>query len=141
MELQKGLLHKMLKTLLRVTTAGSSKQNHLSTMISLVHHIMDDGLVVPTQDLVKKNKEFEDLKESSHLESSHLLKIISKHLNVAKIYFDGKGYIVQNHGKDIVKIVGLLQPIRKTDQKTIVNQLVAPFKACMTLYCSILTVN
>lgn len=53
---------------------------------------MENGLLVPMQDLVKKYKEFKDLKESSHLESSHLLEIMSKHLNVAQIYIDGKGY-------------------------------------------------
>lgn len=106
----------------RVITAGSSKQqNHLSAMISLAYHIMNNGLLVPTQDLVKKYKELKGLKESSHLESSRLLEIMSKHLNVAQIYIDGKGYIVENHGKEIVKIVESLQQIGKTDQ-TVVNQ-------------------
>lgn len=66
---------------------------------------MENGLLVPMQDLVTKYKEFKDLKESSHLESSRLLEIMSKHLNVAQIYIDGKGYIGENHGKEIVKIV------------------------------------
>jgi len=101
--------------------AGSAKQqNHFSAMISLAYHIMNNGLLVPTQDLVKKYKELKGLKESSHLESSRLLKIMSKHLNVAQIYINGKGYIVENHGKEIVKIVESLQQIGKTDQ-TIVN--------------------
>lgn len=103
----KGTLAQNVEDLIeRVTTAGSSKQqNHLSTIISLVHHIMENGLLVPMQDLVTKYKEFKDLKESSHLESSRLLEIMSKHLNVAQIYIDGKGYIGENHGKEIVKIV------------------------------------
>lgn len=105
----------------RAIIAGSSKQqNHLSAMISLAYHIMNNGLLVPTQDLVKKYKEFKGLKESSHLESSHLLEKMSKHLNVAQIYINGKGYIVENHGKEIDKIVESLQQIGKTDQ-TIVN--------------------
>lgn len=101
--------------------AGSSKQqNHLSAMISLVYHIMNNGLLVPMQDLVKKYKEFKGLKESSHLESSRLLEIMSNHLNVAQIYINRKGFIVENHGKEIDKIVKSLQQIGKTDQ-TIVN--------------------
>ena len=119
----KGTLAQNVEDLIeRVTTAGSSKQqNHLSAMISLAHHIIENGLLVPTQDLVKKYKEFKGLKESSCLESSRLLEIMSKHLNVAQIYIDGKGYIIENHGKEIVKIVESLQQMGKTDQ-TIVNQ-------------------
>lgn len=90
-------------------------------MISLAYHIMNNGLLVPMQDLVKKYKESKGLKESSHLESSRLLKIMLKHLNVAQVYINGKGYIVENHGKEIVKIVESLQKIGKADQ-TIVNQ-------------------
>ena len=90
----------------RVVTARSSKQqNHLSAMISLGNHIMNNGFLVPTQDLVKKYKDLKGLKESSHLESSRLLEIMSKHLNVAQIYIGGEGYIIENHGKEIVKIV------------------------------------
>lgn len=90
-------------------------------MISLAYHIMNNGLLVPMQNLVKKYKESKGLKESSHLESSRLLKIMLKHLNVAQVYINGKGYIVENHGKEIVKIVESLQQIGKADQ-TIVNQ-------------------
>lgn len=105
----------------RAIIAGSSKQqNHLSAMISLAYHIMNNGLLVPTQDLVKKYKEFKGLKESSHLELSRLLEIMSKRLNVAQIYINGKGYIVENHGKEIDKVIESLQQIGKTDQ-TIVN--------------------
>ena len=90
----------------RVVTARSSKQqNYLSAMISLGNHIMNNGFLVPTQDLVKKYKDLKGLKESSHLESSRLLEIMSKHLNVAQIYIGGEGYIIENHGKEIVKIV------------------------------------
>ena len=119
----KGTLAQNVEDLIeKVTTAGSSKQqNHLSAMISLVHHIMENGLLVLTQDLVKKYKEFKGLKECSRLESSRLLEIMSKHLNVAQIYIDGKGYVIENHGKEIVKIVESLQQMGKTDQ-TIVNQ-------------------
>ena len=39
----------------RAIIAGSAKQqNHFSAMISLAYHIINNGLLVPTQDLVKK---------------------------------------------------------------------------------------
>lgn len=106
----------------RLNSAGSSKQHaHLSTVISLASHIMNNGLIVPTQDLAKKYKELKHLKESTHLESSCLLEIMSKHLNVAQIYIEGKGYIIENHGRELAKVVGSLQQLIELDQ-AIVNR-------------------
>lgn len=119
----KGSLAQNVECLLeRVSTAGSSKQHaHLSAMISLASHIMSNGLIAPTQDLAKKYKELKSLKESTHLESSCLLEIMSKHLNVSQIYIEGKGYIIENHGKELVKVVESLHQMSKFDQ-AIVNQ-------------------
>ncbi len=119
----KGSLAQNVECLLeRLSTAGSSKQHaHLSAMISLASHIMSNGLIVPTQDLAKRYKDIKGLKESTHLESSCLLEIMSKHLNVAQIYIEGKGYIIENHGKELVKVVESLNQMSKSDQ-AIVNQ-------------------
>lgn len=119
----KGSLAQNVEDLLeRLSTAGSPKQHaHLSTMISLASHIMNNGLIVPTQDLAKKYKELKHLKESTHLESSCLLEIMSKHLNVAQIYIEGKGYIIENHGRELAKVVESLQQLRESDQ-AIVNR-------------------
>ena len=119
----KGSLAQNVEDLLeRLSTAGSSKQHaHLSTTITLASHIMNNGLIVPTQDLAKKYKELKRLKESTHLESSCLLEIMSKHLNVAQIYIEGKGYIIENHGRELAKVVESLQQLRESDQ-SIVNR-------------------
>ena len=69
----------------------------------------------------KKYKELKGLKESSHPKLSSLLEIMSKHLNVAQIYIDGKAYIVENHGKEITKVEESLQQIETADQ-AILNQ-------------------
>lgn len=72
----------------RLSTGGSPKQQeHLNVMISLASHIINNGLVVATKDLVQKNKELKKLKESAHIESSRLLEIMSKHLNLANLYW------------------------------------------------------
>lgn len=106
----------------KLSSAGSSKQQrHLSTIISLARYIMDNGLIVATQDLAKMYKELNGLKESHHLESAILLEIVSKHLNVAQIYIEGKGYIIENRGIDTVKLVESLQKIEHNQQR-IINQ-------------------
>lgn len=119
----KGTLAQNVECLIeRLSTAGSSKQHaHLSVMISLASHIMNNGLLVSTQDLAKKYKDLKGLKASAHLDSSCLLEIMSKHLNVAQIYIEGKGYIIENHGKELVKVVESLHQMSKSDQ-AIVNQ-------------------
>lgn len=119
----KGSLAQNVEDLLeRLSTAGSSKQHaHLGTMISLASHIVNNGLIVPTQDLAKKYKELKRFKELTHLESSCLLEIMSKHLNVAQIYIEGKGYIIENHGRELAKVVESLQQLRESDQ-AIVNR-------------------
>lgn len=65
---------------------------------------MDSVHIVATQELTKMYKELNGLKESYHLESATLLEIISKHLNLAQIYIEGKGYVLENRGIEIVKI-------------------------------------
>lgn len=73
------------------------------------------------KNLQKNYKELKCLKESGNFELSRLLEVMSKHLNIAQIYIEGKGYIIENHGKEITKIVDSLQQIEKTNE-TIVNQ-------------------
>lgn len=76
----------------RSSTGGSPKQQeHLNVMISLASHVINNGLIVATQDLARKYKELKNLKELAHIESSRLLEIMSKHLNLAQIYIGGKG--------------------------------------------------
>ena len=53
-----------------------------------------------------------------------MVEVMSKHLNVVQIYIDDKGYIIENHGKEIVKVVESLQQI-ETRYQSIVNKKVA----------------
>ena len=100
--------------------ASSKQQDHLSTMISIGYFIMNNGLIVPTQDLAERYKELKGLKESCRIESARLLEVLSKHLTEVQIYI-GRGYIIENHGQEIVKIVDSLKGIQRNDQ-SIVNQ-------------------
>lgn len=69
----------------RLSTGGSPKQQeHLNVMLSLASHIINNELIVATQDLARKYKELKNLKESAHIESSRLLEIMSKHLNLGE---------------------------------------------------------
>ena len=119
----KGSLEQNIDELIeKLSSAGSQKQQrHFSTLISLARYIMDNGLIIATQDLAKIYKEFNCLKDSYHIESATLLEILSKHLNVAQIYIEGKGYITENRGIETIKLVESLQKIGKNDQK-IVNR-------------------
>ena len=90
----------------KLSVAGSIKQQeHLSAIISLAKYNIENGLIVPTQDLAKKYKEIKKLKQSSHIESSRLLEIITNQLNVVQIYLKEKGYIIENRGPEVVKLV------------------------------------
>ena len=62
--------------------ASSKQQDHLSTMISIGYFIMNNGLIVPMQDLAKRYKELKGLKESCRIESARLLEVLSKHLRL-----------------------------------------------------------
>ena len=62
--------------------ASSKQQDHLSTMISIGYFIMNNGLIVPMQDLAKMYKELKGLKESCRIESARLLEVLSKHLRI-----------------------------------------------------------
>lgn len=107
----------------KLSAAGSLKQQeHLSAMISLAKFIMDSGPIVATQKLAKKYIEMKGLTESGRIESSRLLDMMSKHLNVAQIYIEGRAYIVENNGiGDVLKLMNSVQNIGKMDQK-IVNE-------------------
>ena len=101
--------------------APSKQQDHLSPMISIGYFIIHNGPIIPTQVLAKKYKELKALKDFTRVESARLLEVLTKHLNVVQIYIEGKGYILENHTPEIVKIVNSLENISKDDQ-LIVNQ-------------------
>ena len=54
---------------------------------------------------------------------SGFLEIISKHLNVAQIYINGTGYIVENNGTgELIKLMVSINKIESKDQQQIVNE-------------------
>ena len=50
-----------------------------------------------------------------------MLEILTKHLNVVQIYLKGKGYIIENRGPEVVKLVNSLNKITTHDQ-TFINE-------------------
>ena len=107
----------------KLSLAGSLKQQeHLSTMVSLGRYILENGLLVATQDLAKQYKKMKGLKESNRMESSRFLEIMSKHLNVVQIYIEGKGYITENRGKEVVQLVDSIQNVERMDQQIVNNK-------------------
>ena len=104
----------------KLSSAASSKQqDHMSAMISIAYFIMNNGLIIPTQVLAEKYKEVKGLKESTRIESARLLDVLTKHLNVVQIYIDGRGYILENRGLEIEKILDSLKNVQRNDQLTV----------------------
>ncbi len=104
----------------KLKAAGSTnQQNHLSAMLSLARHLMNNGCIIPTQELAKMYKELKGLKESTRVESSRMIEILSKHLNVAQVYIAGKGYTIENHGEEVMKLLDSVQDIEKSDESIV----------------------
>lgn len=74
---------------------------------------MNNGPIIPTQVLAKKYKEVKGLNDSTRIESARLVEVLTKHLNIVPIYKDRKGYILENHGQEIVEIVDSLRDMQK----------------------------
>ncbi len=100
----------------KLSKAGSIKQQHLKAMVSIAKYIVDNGMIVLTQDVAKKYRELKGLKGSNRIESARLLETISKHLNVIQVYIRGRDYIIENHGPDVIKLVNSLENLTITDQ-------------------------
>ena len=64
-------------------------------------------------------KELKGLKESTRVESSCMIEILSKHVNVAQVYIAGKGYMIENHGKEVMKLLDSVQDIEKSDESIV----------------------
>ena len=75
--------------------------------------------MVATQQLAREYKEVKGLKESTHIQSSAMLDVISKHLNVVQIYICGKAFVMENRGGDVAKIVNSLENVKTADEKMI----------------------
>lgn len=71
---------------------------------------MNNGLIIPTWVLAENYKEVKGLKESTRTESASLLEVL--------ICIDGRGYILENSGHEIKKIVDSLKNIQRNDQLT-----------------------
>jgi hypothetical protein len=105
----------------KLSAAGSNnQQNHLRAMLSIARFLMDNGYIVPTQKLAEMYKEIKSLKESTRIESSRMIEILSKHLNVAQVYIGRRGYTIENHGKEVMKLLDSVQGIEMSDE-SIVN--------------------
>ncbi|CAB4026118.1 Hypothetical predicted protein [Paramuricea clavata] len=104
----------------KLSEAGSEKQQkHLASMISIANYIIENGPIVPTQDLAKIYKELKGIDVVQRVVSSTLLGIMAKHLNVAQIYMNGKGYIIENRGKELLDVLKSMENIHNVDQNTI----------------------
>ena len=85
-------------------------------MLSIARFLMDNGYIVPTQKLAEMYKEIKSLKESTRIESSRMIEILSKHLNVAQVYIGGRGYTIENHGKEVMKLLDSVEGIEMSDE-------------------------
>ena len=107
------------KLVQKLSDAGSERQQqHFEAMITLGNYIIEMGPIVPTQSLAAKYKEIKG-STAKRITSSSMLRVMAKHLNIAQIYINGTGYILENPGKEILDLFGCLENISSTDEKII----------------------
>jgi hypothetical protein len=107
------------KLVQKLSDAGSERQQqHFEAMITLGNYIIEMGPIVPTQSLAAKYKEIKG-STAKRITSSSMLRVMAKHLNVAQIYINGTGYILENPGKEMLDLFGCLENISSTDEKII----------------------
>ena len=87
-------------------------------MLTLAKYVIENGPIVATRDVAKIYKELKELKPSYRIESSKLLEIMGKHLNVAQIYIDGLAYILENPGDEVLRSLNAIHKISAVKQST-----------------------
>ena len=107
----------------KLSNAGSEKQQqHFEALITLGNYLLENGPIIATQQLAAKYKEIKGI-TSKRLRSSRLFDVISKHLNVAQIYINGKAHIIENRGKELLDLLECLEKVRETDENIIKEKL------------------
>ncbi len=74
------------------------------------------------QQFAAKYKEIKGI-TSKRLRSSRLFDVISKHLNAAQIYINGKAHIIENCGKELMDLLECLEKVHETDENVIKEKL------------------
>ena len=103
-QVNSGSLKENIDALLqKLSDAGSEKQ-HFKALITLGNYLLENGPIIATQQFAAKYKEIKGI-TSKRLRSSRLLDVISKHLNAAQIYINGKAHIIENCGKELMDLL------------------------------------
>ena len=115
-----GTIKENIKALLQKLGEGGSKnqQQHLEAMVTLGEYLIENGPIVATQEMAKKYKEVKGL-VSQRVRSSRIIRSMSKHLNIAQIYVHGNGFVIENHGKQLLHLLGCIKKENNKDDSII----------------------
>ena len=114
----------------------ASRKRFLRTVICLAEYIKQCGLLVRTQEVLDMyynlNRQLsttEKQKPHSRMNVGTFYEIISKYLNIAQIYIDGKAYLLQNMTCDFGKLVETISSA--VTEQSIVNSPVSEQLQCI----------
>lgn len=114
----------------------ASRKRFLRTVICLAEYIKQCGLLVRTQEVLDMyynlNRQLsttEKQKTHSRMNVGTFYEIISKYLNIAQIYIDGKAYLLQNMTCDFGKLVETISSA--VTEQSIVNSHVSEQLQCI----------
>ena len=115
-----GTIKENIEALLQKLGEGGSKNQlqNLEAMVILGEYLIEIGPIVATQEMAKKYKEFKGL-VSRRVRSSRIIRSMSRHLNIAQIYMHGNGFVIENHGKQLLHPLGCIKKENNKDDSII----------------------
>ena len=87
-------------------------------MVTLGEYFIENGPIVATQEMANKYKEVKGL-VSQRVRSSRIIRSMSKHLNVAQICIHEKGFVIENHGKKLLHLLGCIEKENDKDDSIV----------------------
>lgn len=103
----------LLKDINKNLVTGARKHGENSTMIKIGNYILENGPLVPTQEIGSFlfSKKKNDSHSKRKYRSSEILKRIQRHLNVIQVQIRGKAYLMENKNQDISQMASRLESI------------------------------
>ncbi len=87
-------------------------------MITLGEYLIENGPIIATQEMARKYKEVKCI-VSKRVRSSWIIRSMSKHLNNAQIYKHGQGLVIENHGKELLDLLGCIEKEKNNNDNVV----------------------
>lgn len=102
-----------LKDMNKNLVTGTRKHDENSTMVKVGNYILENGPLVPTQEIGKflVGTQKNGSQKKRRYRSCEILQRVQRHLNVIQIQIRGKAYLMENRNQDISQIASRLEGI------------------------------